>query len=647
MKPIRRTALAATALAGTLGLAAFGIAQAAKTADAQVVAIMGATVFDATGAAPHIANVVIRDGRIAEVGPNVKAPRGAKVIDAKGEALLPGFFDLHTHWTPGGVPATTPQIATAYVSSGVTTVSDFNAAPESFAPRRQWLSTLVAPHVNFAARMSTPGGHGADWADTATTKWVNTPDAARAAVKALIPYKPDLIKAFTDGWRYGVAPDNTSMDEWTLSALVDEAHKNNLKVFTHTVSVDRGEVAGRAKVDVITHSLQDRRLDAEAIAILKAGGTSDTPTLAVYEPVKPGQPPRDPDESPSAKQSFKKFDDALHNAKALHDAGVIIALGTDAGMPGTPHGVSTLHEMELMVRAGLTPTEALIAGTAKSAQVINQLATRGTGIANAVFHGYAPWAGEIRARHTGSLVSDRHGTVTPFAMIQLADRGTIEVGKRADLVLIKGEPWKTISDVRKTDRVFIDGKLVFGPGAPPLTANEAKTLPSLPTKAQIDDFERADGRSSLDTLRTDDPDGGLDRTVEISQCISRGDQGHALSINARMAMKPKPYAGVIIPLTVGSIQPVDARAFKGVRFEIRGDGDYALGVTATSGRWSAPFKAGSTWQTVEIPFSALKPASERGAKGEWTASDLTEVEFMGGRKGGEKFWLEVDNVAFF
>ena len=58
--------------------------------------------------------------------------------------------------------------------------------------------------------------------------------------------------------------------------------------------------------------------------------------------------------------------------------------------------------------------------------------TRGTGIANAVFHGYAPWAGEIRARHTGSLVSDRHGTVTPFAMIQLADRGTFFVEPGAD-----------------------------------------------------------------------------------------------------------------------------------------------------------------------------------------------------------------------
>jgi imidazolonepropionase-like amidohydrolase len=598
MKLALKVTVSAVALATVLGLTP----AVAASSKGEVVAIIGATVFDGTGAAPRLANVVVRDGRIAEIGPKVKAPKGARVIDAKGEALLPGFYDLHTHWTPSGMPGTTPQIASAYVSAGVTTVSDFNAAPESFAPRRQWLSTLVAPHVNFAARMSTPGGHGADWADSNTTKWVNTPEAARAGVRAVAAYKPDLIKAFTDGWRYGVAPDNTSMDEWTLAALVDEAHKNRLKVFTHTVTVDRGEAAGRAKVDVITHSLQDRLLDAEALAAIKAGGTSDTPTLAVYEPTKSGAP-KDMDD-PKVKQSFQKFDYALANAKTLYDAGVTIALGTDAGMPGTPHGVSTLHEMELMVRAGLTPSQALVAGTAMSAKVIGQL----------------------------------------------DDRGTIEPGKRADLVLIKGEPWKAIEDVRKTDRVFIDGKLVFGPGAPALTANAATAMPPVPAKAQIDDFERPDGRSSLDTLRTDDPDGGLDRTVEISQVISRGSGGKALSIAARMALKAKPNAGVIIPLTRGSIQPVDARAFKGVRFEVRGDGDYALGVTTTGGRWSAAFTAGQAWRTVEIPFSALKAQTYRGDrddKAAWSGADLTEVEFMGGRLGGEKMWMEIDNVTFY
>ncbi|HJV43192.1 amidohydrolase family protein [Caulobacter sp.] len=591
---------AASALALAMGasLIAPTLAEARTPAPAvRPVAIVGAIVFDATGAPPRPATVVIENGRITAVGPKVKIPRGAQVIDAKGEALLPGFFDLHTHWTGGGVPATTPQIASAYVAAGVTTVNDFNAAPESFTPRRQWLSTLVAPHVNFAARVSTPGGHGADWADTATTKWVNTPEAARAAIQALAPYKPDLIKAFTDGWRYGSSPDNTSMDGWTLSALVDEAHKQNLKVFTHTVTVERGAVAGKAGVDVITHSLQDRPIDDEALAAIKAGGTGDTPTLAVYEPVKPGEPVRDPAD-PKNRQSFRKFDFALANAQRLHAAGVTLGLGTDAGMPGTPHGVSTLHEMELLVRAGLTPSQALIAGTADSAKLMNLS----------------------------------------------ADRGTIAPGQRADLVLIKGEPWKTIADVRNTDRVLIDGKLVFGPGAPPMSANQAASPPAIAAKALIDDFERSDRRSSLDTLRTDDPDGGMDRTVEISQVIARGTQGRALSLSARMAVKAKPSAGVIIPLSRGSIQPVDASAFKGVRFEARGDGAYALGVTTTAGRWSAPFTGGADWRVVEIPFSALK--SLRG-KGEWTAKDLTEVELMGGRAAGETLWLEIDNVSFY
>lgn len=122
------------------------------------------------------------------------------------------------------------------------------------------------------------------------------------------------------------------------------------------------------------------------------------------------------------------------------------------------------------------------------------------------------------------------------------------------------------------------------------------------------------------------------------------DNGHALSVAARMAMKSKAQAGVIIPLSRGSIQPVDARAFKGVRFEVRGDGDYEFGVGTSGGRWSAPFSAGRGWTSVEVPFTALKAMRGKDA---WTGDDLTEVEFMGGRKGGQKLWLEVDNVTFY
>ncbi len=567
------------------------------------VAIMGATVFDATGAAPRLANVVVRDGRIVAVGPKVRAPRGARVIDARGKALLPGFFDVHTHWTPAGAPDVTPLIATAYVSAGVTTVNDFHQSPESWAIRRDWLSTLATPHVNMTARISTPGGHGADWADTATTKWVNTPEAARAAVRDLLPYKPDVIKAFADGWRYGTAPDNTSMDEGTLAALVDEAHKNGLKVATHTVTVGRGGVAGRAKVDIIAHSLQDREVDPETIAAIKAAGTSYAPTLAVYEPVKPGQKPPEDLDSPRYRQSVRKFGYALQNVKALHDAGVRIVLGTDAGMPGTPHGASTLREMELLVKAGLTPTEALIAGTADSARAL----------------------GEID------------------------DRGTIEPGKRADLVLVDGTPWTEISDVRRTSRVLVDGREVFGPGVPLPAANAQRAMPAVAAKALVDDFERPDGRTSLDTLRTDDMDGGMDRTVQVSQVVDRLGGGKALGLYARMAMKADARAGVILPLTRGSVQPADASRFKGVRFEARGDGGtYEVMINTLNGRWSRSFTAGPGWTTIEAPFAELKRAPGRGAStAAWNGKDLVEVEVSGARDGGRKLWLEVDNVTFY
>lgn len=600
----RRTVIGG-ALGAAVALGAVGLGGwSPQPAGDRPTAIVGATVFDAAGAAPYRATVVIRDGRIAEVGPDVRAPRGARVIRAEGRALLPGFFDVHTHWTPGGSPAGAPEIATAYVQAGVTTVNDFHQPPEAFEPRRRWLATLATPHVNLTARMSTPGGHGADWADQNTTRWVNTPDAARAGVEAVAAYSPDLIKAFADGWRYGQSVDNTSMDEGTLAALVEAAHARDLKVVTHTVTVARGAQAARAGVDIIVHSLQDRLVDDETVAAMRAAGTVYAPTLAVYEPVKPGQPaPADPN-APRLVQSQRKFQFALDNVRRLHDAGVPIALGTDAGMPGTPHGAATLREMELLVQAGLTPTQALLAGTANSAR----------------------------------------------AMGVLEDRGTIEAGKRADLVLIDGRPWETIADVRRTHAVFIDGRQVHGPGVALPPANGRPLMPAIRVQALVDDFERADGRTALDTLRLDDFDGGQDRTVQLSQVIARGAEGHVLGLSARMAQKPAPYAGVILPLSRAGVEPVDLTEWRGVRLEARGDGrPYELRFRGPGGLWRAEIAAGPEWRVVEVPFSALRPVAGRdGAPGPaWTGEAVFELRLGGGRPAGSMLWMEVDNIAFY
>lgn len=564
-------------------------------------AIVGATVFDATGAPPRVATVLVADGRITAVGPGLKVPAGVRTIDARGKALLPGLFDLHTHWTPAGEPDTTPQIATAYVTAGVTTVNDFHEQPESYAPRRAWLATLVAPHVNFAARVSTPGGHGADWADQSTTIWINTAQAARAAIERLKPYRPDLIKAFTDGWRYGLAPDNTSMDEGTLKALVGAAHDARLKVLTHTVTVDRGAIAARAGIDALAHGLQDRPIDPATLGTVVAAKMAMAPTLAVYDPDKAGKPADAT--TPRYRQATAKFGYALANVKTMYDAGVPIGLGTDAGMPDTPHGASTLHELELLVRAGLTPAQALIAGTATSARI----------------------------------------------MALDGDRGTIAPGQRADLILVDGRPWQDIADIRRLSQVVIDGRLVFGKGAPPLpAANRARFLAPVTVSPLLDDFERADGRSTLDTLRLETGDGGIDRTVEISQIVPRAGGGHALLLSARMAMKDDAYAGVAIPLTRGSVTPVDVRGYRGVRLSLMGPGRYTVRLNAPTGSWSAKVDGAAGWKEIEVPFTALTPMARGNRAGPaWSGTDIVTLEVGAARAPGATLGVTLDDIRFY
>ncbi len=571
-----------------------GVAASAAPANSSALVISGATVFDATGAAPRKADVLVVGGRIAEVGAKVKRPKGARVIAADGMALLPGLFDLHTHWTPGGVPNNAPQIAKAYALAGVTTVDDFHSPPEGYAPKRAWLQGVIAPHVNYIARVGTPGGHGTDWGDENTTKSITTPESARVAIRQLLPYHPDRIKAFNDGWRYGTSADNNSITEQALTALVDEAHKNGLQVVTHTVTVARGKEAARAKVDVIVHSLQDREVDAELIALMKANNTAYAPTLAVYEP----RAEKVAKASPAvAEQTRRKFDYALRNAKALYDAGILIALGTDAGMPGTPHGWSTHRELKLLVQAGLTPDQALIAGTANSAKALGLL----------------------------------------------GDRGTIEKGKRADLLLVKGQPWRDIEDIEAVRTVIIDGKVVAQGEKLALTADPVAPKP-IKAAPLIADFERADGRSSVDTIILSDTNGGMDRSSIAHTIIPRDAQGHALAMIGKMSSDEDAVAGITIPLSRGGFVATDASAFRGIRMAVRGEGPYELSVMTPNGPWQATFTGEVDWRTVEIPFSAFKPV--RG-DAPWNPGELLSVGIAARRPAGSKAWLEIDDVQFY
>jgi len=253
-------------LARPLRVVSIFLVCSALVAQAQITtAITGARVIDGTGTPAHIETVIIRDNRIVAVSDRAEIPAGARIIDATGLTLMPGLFDLHTHLNASGTDAVDDfgKSLKAYLVCGVTSVNDYSVYGEMLAPLRslQNSGVLVGPKVNFAIRFGTPEGHGAEfgWRDY-FTQLVSTPAEAHTAMKKILPYKPDVIKAFTDGWRYGRSDDLTNMNVETLSAIVEDAHRAGIKVFTHTVTLNGAKIAARAGVDVLAHGVGDAPL---------------------------------------------------------------------------------------------------------------------------------------------------------------------------------------------------------------------------------------------------------------------------------------------------------------------------------------------------------------------------------------------------
>jgi imidazolonepropionase-like amidohydrolase len=586
--------------------------------------IRGARVIDGTGAPAREGTVVVIGTRIAgygrETGP---PPPEAKIIDATGQTLLPGLFDLHTHLTASaatGVAGDWGKSLKAYLASGVTSVNDYATYSEQFWPMRQLLATgtLMGPRINMAVRMSTTAGHGteAGWGDFMTLV-ANTPEQAHAETKRALSVKPDVVKVFTDGWRYGTAPNLTSMNLETLSAIVEEAHAGGVKVVTHTVTLAGAKIAAHAGVDILVHGIGDADVDQELIDVMKSKGTVYVPTLSVYEfktnlprplplldlDVRAALPPQSGTAKPGAAMA-ERWSHLTGNVQKLFAAGIPVAVGTDAGMPSTFHGASTLHEMELLVKCGLTPMQALMAGTSVSAKAMNLL----------------------------------------------SERGTIAPGKFADLVLVDGRPDEQISDIRKTKRVFLGGyelapaELEKAIQAPEMTPLTARPLPPM-----VDDMERTDGRTTLNTLRVNATDPGVDHSPMLFQPVIRVNNDHALMIQASMAEKEHPWVRVEFPLTQAAFEPADVSKYQGISFDVRGEASARVLVQSyairNSDQWAASFTPTGEWQTVKIPFSALKRRAESGPA--WTGKDARAVLFELSAAPGSKTWLELDNVMFW
>jgi imidazolonepropionase-like amidohydrolase len=584
--------------------------------------IRGARIFDGTGAPAIVGDVLVRGDRIVATGRAVRAPRGSRIVDARGLTLIPGLHDLHTHLRAPGfdAPDDLPKAYAGYLVNGVTSVNEFSLSPEMFAPVRAMTAPgrIAAPNLQLAARVGVPGGHGTEygWGRQFTLE-AATPRAAKLAMARALPYRPGIIKVFADGWRYGRSPSLNSMNQPTLAAIVEDAHAAGIAVITHTVTLEGAKVAAAAGVDALGHGIGDALVDDELIALMKAGRTAYVPTLVVYEPqegrtflpaewrrLRPQERARE--EARLAEQAGSapprespRWTIMRENVRRLKAAGIRVGIGTDAGIGGVYHGSSALREIGWLAKLGFTPAEALAAATSVSADILRQ----GGG----------------------------HGRIAP--------------GQRADLVLTGGRPDEDLAHLHDVRRVFVAGReMPLERLERNLAHDRPSPLPVHAMKGPIHTGAGPAGRTDLDTLPVEGTDPGFDHShLDLAQ-----DPGGRLLLMAGMGAAPQPFAELHLPLTQGSVQLADASGFSGIAFEARGAGDYALLLNSYAihprSWFRASFEAGGTRREIRIPFTAFEsPLSEARLDPARLRALLFRLE---GEPGGGA-WLELGQVRFY
>lgn len=347
---------------------------------AGLTAVTGARLVD-LGKTPGVSNAVIliRDGRVVQSGPpaTVKVPEGAHTVDLGGRFVLPGLISAHVHMSNA---VTVEAQLGIYARYGITSVLSLGGEPApAFQARAAQATRPLA-----RARLFLAGDIIAS----------ATPEAARTDVARVAASRPDIIKIRVDD-NLGTAP---KMPPEVFRAVIDEAHRHGLRVAAHVFYLDDAKALLRAGVDMIAHSVRDRDIDAEFIALMKARNIPYCPTLTrelstfVYEstPAFFEDPfflrEADPAvvaslKEPARQQAMGKSKSAQaykaalvvaeRNLKAAVDAGLLVVMGTDSGpFPERFQGYFEQVELTMMATAGLTPAQVLRAATVDAARAM-------------------------------------------------------------------------------------------------------------------------------------------------------------------------------------------------------------------------------------------------------------------------------------
>ena len=388
-------------------------------------AITGATMIDGTGSAPLPDVVVLVEGTdiiAAGSAQSVQVPEDAEVIDAAGMTLLPGLIDTHDHLASfsyeiasrWGItePRSARHLRIASVlrqtlDTGYTTVRDAGGLDAGFrmavdeglvpGPRLHVALGFITPTGGMGDRVS-PLGYRPPAGEDSGLPWgvADGPVAMRAKVREMVGAGADVIKTATTGGASstaGLGPKDVLFERAELEALVDEAHKRGRRVMCHALGGPGLRMAIEVGVDSIEHgSYLDE--DPGLLEMMAEKGIVFTPTYGVYTFHATHGTPHGRARAAALRE---------HHVKSLHMAlehGVTVTAGTDEG--GWEHG-NNAHEISCLVEAGMTPMQAIVAATGDAAK----------------------------------------------CMGLEAEIGSIEKGKRADLILVDGNP---LDDVKILER---------------------------------------------------------------------------------------------------------------------------------------------------------------------------------------------------
>jgi imidazolonepropionase-like amidohydrolase len=439
--------------------------------DPEFTILKGATMFDGNGGSIDNSVLILKEGIIQAVGSQeLDIPDNSEVIDLSGKFITPGLVDAHVHFGQTGFFNGRPDVLDirdtidyvqlqsylqnnpdryfeTYLRSGVTAVYDVGGYVWSIKLQVVAENNLNAPHVaaagpllthvsdNNLVQLNTPGQK--------QLMNLSSPELGRETVRQNTSLGSTGIKI----WQINLA-DPTFMEN--LKAVAAEVIIQGNKLIVHATGLDQAKEALRLDAKVLVHSVDDQLIDEEFIRLAKEAKVIYCPTLLVdrgyynaYKALESDFMILDPNNAVdretknlllSANKFFKYlpnqegYQDLLlrkeqflndiektmsDNLKQLHEAGITIAVSTDAGNPGTLHGISIYDEMEAMQKAGISAKDIIVMATKNGA----------------------------------------------LAMERFDDFGTLEEGKFADLIIMDDDPSIDITNMRSISHVMRAGLL--------------------------------------------------------------------------------------------------------------------------------------------------------------------------------------------